>query len=183
MRTAKFYVLREDEMKQEYEKQKPTRLTDNQTNRMQPIRGAEHYINWQTDSENQSNLHRSQKMHATSTTVNTHEQDVKDQLRRNFIAHGLNMVKTYNLPMDATYQFSHIAQEHGAIAAATICPESICYFGSPEKACKFLIAVQGLEMNGNTLRAEGHHVEKIEDFRSLMEHFQVKNNVPMFRLQ
>ncbi len=116
-------------------------------------------------------------------TTESQEQSIKDQLQRNFAAHGLNMVKTYNLPMDATYQFSHIAQAHGAIAVATVCPESICYFETPEKACNFLIAVQGLEMNGRTLRAEGHHVEKIEDFRSLMEHFQVKNNVPMFTPQ
>ncbi len=122
-------------------------------------------------------------MPATDLTEQAHDENVREQLLRRFTAHALNMVKVHNLPTDANPQFSQLAQEHNAIAAVTVCPESICYFNSPNEACKFFIAVQGLEMNGNTLRGEGHHVGNIQEFRSLTEHFQVNNNVPMFRLQ
>jgi len=104
-------------------------------------------------------------------------------LMENFISNQFDMVMVSNIPTEAAYQFSHIAQEHGAIAAATVCPESICYFPTPQQACNFTIAIHGMVMGQHTISAEGHHIGGLDNFQSFMEHFRIKKNVPMFRMQ
>ncbi len=108
--------------------------------------------------------------------------EMADQTENMSQPKGFKMVKIYNLPNDVTYQFSYTAQVFGAVAVATICPESICYFNTSEEAGRFMKAIHATSVGGNTLRAEGHYIQQIDDFRSLMENFRVTNNVPMFNL-
>ena len=106
-----------------------------------------------------------------------------EQLMNNFIANEFDMVMVFNLPLNGAYHLSRIAQQHGVTAVATVFPESICYFPTPQQACRFTNALHGKIMDQRTIRAEGHRIGSLEDFYSFMEHFKIRKNVPMFKLR